>query len=107
MRDADGGGLTFSVLLEQLVETAHDVRVVTEVAVAGAVEALPEGVSLGHERLTAVLYDFCGRWDRGLSLLVGDSTAVAEALEATAADYRRRDDEMALRYRGPVRGRTG
>ena len=99
MRDAEGGGLTFEVVVEQLSEAAQGVRSVTRVAQAGALETLPHGLSLGHERLTAVLLDFCGRWDRGLSLLVGDSTATADALEETATDYRRREDETGARYR--------
>lgn len=100
MRDAEGGGLTFAVVVEQLGEAARGVRSVTQVAQAGAVEELPQAVSLGHDRLTQVLIDFCGRWDRGLSLLVGDSTAMADTLEETAADYRRREEEMQTRYRG-------
>ena len=38
--------------------------------------------------------------DRGLSLLVGDSTAMADALEATADDYARSETAMAMLYRG-------
>ncbi|MDQ2756147.1 MAG: hypothetical protein M3Y71_06225 [Actinomycetota bacterium] len=104
MREAEGGGLTFAVVLEQLGEAGRGVRAVTQVAQTGAVEALPQGLSLGHDRLTAVLHDFCGRWDRGLSLLVDDSIAMADALESTAADYGRRDDEMQLRYLSAPRG---
>lgn len=100
MRDSDGGGLTYEVLVEQLGDAADDVRAVTQLAQAGAVETMAQGIDLGHSRLTHVMWDFCGRWDRGLSLLVGDSSAMADALESTAEDYARSETTMAMLYRG-------
>lgn len=99
MRDTGGGGLTFAVLVEQVERAARDVRAVTSSAQAGAVEGLPTGVEVGHARLTEVLFDFCARWDTGLSHLVGDSTAMADALDATAADYVAREDAAETHYR--------
>ncbi|GAA1904432.1 hypothetical protein [Lapillicoccus jejuensis] len=100
MRDHGGGGLTYEVLVEQLGEAAGDVRAVTQLAQAGEVETMAQGIDLGHSRLTHVLWEFCGRWDRGLSLLVGDSTAMADALESTAQDYAEGEAATAQLYLG-------
>ena len=102
----DGGGLTYQVVVEELAVAARDVRVVTASAKAATVETLPAGVDVGHERLTEVLWDFCGRWDTGLSHLVGDSEEMATRLDGCADDYARHEDESRGRYerhRSPIR----
>ena len=94
----EGAGLTYQVVVEELAVAARDVRAITASATAGTVETLPAGVDVGHDRLTVVLWDFCGRWDTGLSHLVGDSEEMATRLDGCAHDYARREDESRGRY---------
>ena len=88
MRDNGGGALTYQVVTEELVQVAESVRQITSSAQQGTVETLPETIaSTGHGDLGVAFRDFCGRWDTGLSHLVGDSTAMADTLEQCAQAY--------------------
>ena len=94
----ESASLTYQVIVEELAVAARDVRVVTASARAATVEALPAGVDVGHDRLTEVLWDFCGHWDTGLSHLVGDSEEMATRLDGCADEYAQREDESRGRY---------
>ena len=93
MRDNGGGALTYQVVTEELALAAESVREITSSAQQGTVETLPQTIaSTGDGDLGVAFQDFCGRWDTGLSHLVGDSTAMADTLERCAAAYGDNED---------------
>lgn len=91
----DGGvSLTYAVVTDELVAAASAVDAVTRSAAAAEVESLPGLVSeVGHPGLATALREFCGRWDHGLSTLVGDITAMAELLDECAEAYAANEGE--------------
>ncbi len=101
MRDNGGGGLTYEVVTEELVLAAEAVREITSSAQEGAVEALPQTIiSIGHGDLGVAFRDFCGRWDTGLSHLVGDSTSMADTLDQCAQVYVDNEDRTRQGFEG-------
>jgi len=82
----DGGvSLTYAVVTDELVAAASAVDAVTRSAAAAEVESLPG--------LATALREFCGRWDHGLSTLVGDITAMADLLDECAYAYAANEGE--------------
>ncbi len=103
MRDNGGGALTYQVITDELVQAAESVREITSSAQQGTVETLPETIAAtGHGDLGVALREFCGRWDTGLSHLVGDSTAMTDALEKCAQAYVDNEDRTRQGFEQPA-----
>lgn len=104
MRDSEGGGLTYAVVTEELVLASRAVLAVTETAKAAAIASLPTRMGeVGDGELQQAFADFCARWDRGLSRLVGDSETMSQRLGACADSYVREQESAVAGFRQPLR----
>ena len=50
--------------------------------------------AFGHERLATALSDFCGRWQQGVDDLAKDGREIAARLTASAAVYRKAEQNV-------------
>ncbi len=95
-----GGGATYEVVADTLVDSACVVFTVSDATCSGTVRELNASVDVGQQRLASSLDNFYVRWNVGVAHLLAGTTDVAESLRQTAGAYLQNDMYTAVLFQG-------
>lgn len=82
-----GAGQAFAVTADAMMRAAADLRVIAASVRDGSVEGAADQVDFGHPVVASAAADFCARWNRGVSRLIGGNEQMADRLGVAVRAY--------------------